>query len=89
MDSLSDFYKEAASHMEDVYTVLRKSKITFSKTQAMEIVGGRSNLELLRREGKIRVHIRDSGYRMGQWECNPEDIIRYAIDKLDKRKNST
>ena len=89
MNSLSDFYKEAASHMEHVYTVLRKSKITFSKTQAMEIVGGRSNLELLRREGKIRVHIRDSGYRMGQWECNPEDIIRYAIDKLDKRKNST
>ena len=89
MDSLSDFYKEAASHMEDVYTVLRKSKITFSKTQAMEIVGGRSNLELLRREGKIRVHIRDSGYRLGLCDSNPPHIIRYAIDKLDKRKNST
>lgn len=72
--------RDTLEHVEDIYTVLRKSKITFSKEQAMQIVGGRSVLERLEATGKIRVEKYET-YRKGQWKCNAEDVIRHASDK--------
>lgn len=72
---------ESVQHMEDIYAAIRKSHITFSKSQAMKIVGGRTRLERLAATKKIRVNVRGGNYRMGQWECNGEDVLRYAIDK--------
>ena len=76
-------------HMEDVYAVLRKNKITFTKTQATKIVGSRAMLERLRASGKIRVIIHNVAYRKGQWDCNAEDVLRHAHDKPAKNRNSS
>ena len=72
---------ESVQHMEDIYSAIRKAQITFSKSQAMKIVGGRTRLERLAATKKIRVNVRGGNYRMGQWECNGEDVLRYALDK--------
>ena len=47
----------------------------------MKIVGGRTRLERLAYSKKIRVTIPSGNYRKGQWECNGEDVLRYAMDK--------
>lgn len=65
------------SNLEDIYTTLRKNGITFSKTQAVKIVGSRRTLEKLVDSGKIRVTKYDS-YQKGRWECNAEDVLRFA-----------
>lgn len=78
MYSLSKPVSDALQHMESIYTALRKNGITFSKTQAMKIVGSRTLLERLVSTKKIRVEIRSESYRKGQWECNAEDVLRYA-----------
>ena len=72
---------ESIQHMEDIYAAIRKAHITFSKSQAMKIVGGRTRLERLAATKKIRVTIPSGNYRKGQWECNGEDVLRYALDK--------
>lgn len=81
MKPISKSINEALQHIEDVYAVLRKSDITFSKEQAMKIVGGRCALERLEATGKIRVEKYNSSYRKGQWKCNAEDVLRCASDK--------
>lgn len=72
---------ESVQHMEDIYAAFRKAGITFSKSQAMKIVGGRARLEHLAHSRKIRVTIPSGDYRKGQWACNGEDVLRYALDK--------
>lgn len=67
-------------HMENIYTALRINGITFSKTEAMKIVGSRRLLEKLVAAKKIRMTVRNGDYRKGQWECNAEDVLRYASD---------
>jgi hypothetical protein len=64
------------NHLEEIYTFLRKGEITFSKTAAAKIVGGRGVLERLVARGKIRVN----GYSgsLGKWHCNAEDVLRYV-----------
>lgn len=64
-------------HLEDVYTSVRLAGITFSKTEAMKIVGSRTVLEKLAFTGKIRYKKHPTA-QMGKWECNGEDVIRYA-----------
>lgn len=72
---------ERLQHMDDIYAAVRKHNITFSKSQAMKIVGGRTRLEKLAATKKIRVTIPSDNYRKGQWQCNGEDVLRYASDK--------
>lgn len=51
-------------------------KVTFTKTQASALVGGRRRLERLASENKIRyVRIED-----GRWECRGSDVLRFAVD---------
>lgn len=68
----------ALQHIEDIYTALRKNEITFSKTEAMKIVGSRTTLERLVATKQIRMTVRSEAYRKGQWECNAEDVLRHA-----------
>jgi hypothetical protein len=62
------------NQLEEIYTSLRKSEVTLSKTDAAKIVGGRGVLERLVSRGKIRVN----GYSgpRGRWHCNAEDVLR-------------
>lgn len=69
---------DVLQHMEDIYAALRKNEITFSKTDAMKIVGSRTTLERLVASKQIRMTIRSESYRKGQWACNAEDVLRYA-----------
>lgn len=71
---------DALQHMETIYTALRKNGITFSKTEAMKIVGSRTLLERLVATKQIRMTVRNESYRKGQWECNAEDVLRHASD---------
>lgn len=80
MITMSESIKDTLQHIEDVYAVFRKKNITFSKTEAIKIVGSRSVLERLEATGKIRVEKYNETYRKGQWKCNGEDILRHASD---------
>lgn len=78
MLSISKPINDVLQHMEDIYTALRKNEITFSKTEAMKIVGSRTTLERLVASKQIRMTVRSESYRKGQWECNAEDVLRHA-----------
>lgn len=79
MLTISRPISDALQHMEDIYTALRKNEITFSKTEAMKIVGSRTTLERLVASKQIRMTVRSESYRKGQWECNAEDVLRHAV----------
>ncbi|WP_234367822.1 hypothetical protein [Parabacteroides pacaensis] len=76
MIPLSQHVTERLNHLEEIYTVFRKNQIMFSKTEAIKIVGGRGTLERLVAAKKIRMEKRD--VHLGRWECNGEDVLRYA-----------
>lgn len=54
-------------------------KVTFSKNIAQQFVGGRSRLEQLVAEKKIRAP-KSSKRKNGRWECNAADVLRYTIN---------
>lgn len=59
--------------------VLKVAKgIMFSKNTAQAFVGGRSRLETLVAEKKIRAE-KTTDKQNGRWECNASDVLRYAI----------
>lgn len=68
-----------ASHLEDIYTILRKKEITFSKNEAIKLVGNRGRLESLAASGKIRVKKKGENQN-SPWECNGEDVLRYTSE---------
>lgn len=74
-------YRTQAAHLEDIYTVLRKTGIAFSKNEAAKIVGGRGRLERLAAEGKIKAKKKGKGQN-SPWECNGEDVLRYASENI-------
>lgn len=49
--------------------------ITFSKTEAMKLVGGKCRLDRLVEQGKIRVE-KPTRKQNGKWFCNAGDVIR-------------
>ena len=46
-----------------------------------QIVGGRSRLERLITEGKIRAQKGNESAQNGKWQCNAADVLRYARTK--------
>lgn len=67
--------------------VLKVAKgITFSKNVAQAFVGGRSRLERLVAENKIRAE-KTTGKQNGRWECNGSDVLRYTIAPTAKERN--
>ena len=65
MDRLNQIFR-AAEHL------------TLSKNQAIIMVGGRSRLERLEAEGRIR-KVKRTGRQNCRWECNAADVLRYAV----------
>lgn len=54
------------------------ANVTFSKNTAEIFVGGRSRLERLVAENKIRAE-KSTNKQNGRWLCNAADVLRYAI----------
>ena len=52
----------------------------FGKNVAAKIVGGRTRLEKLVAEGKIRAQ-KQNKVQNGKWRCNAGDVIFYAKTK--------
>lgn len=75
MRANSPYIAEKLSHLEDIFTVLRKSQITLSKTMAAKIVGGRYTLQRLVAVGKIRV-VEQADCPHAKWHCLAEDVFR-------------
>lgn len=64
--------------------VLKVAKgIMFSKNVAQAFVGGRSRLERLVAENKIRAE-KTTDKQNGRWECNADDVLKYAIAPTTK-----
>lgn len=80
METCTNQYKAQAFHLEDIYTIIRKKGITFSKNKAIKLVGGRGRLERLAALGYIRVDKKGKNQN-APWECNAEDVLRFAIDE--------
>lgn len=51
---------------------------TFGFRFSEKIVGGRSRLEKLIVEGKVRAEKGNSMAQNGKWQCNASDVLRYA-----------
>lgn len=62
--------------LTNIFMAMRRG-ITFSKTQAMKIVGGRYILERLVAEKKIRM-VQPHQRQNSRWEYNGEDVLRHA-----------
>lgn len=69
--------QKQVTHLEEIFTVLRKRDVTFPKSISSKIVGSRGVLDKLISAGKIRVSQREDG-KFGRFDCNAEDVIRYA-----------
>jgi len=57
-----------------------RNEMYFGKNVAAKIVGGRTRLEKLVAEGKIRAQ-KQNKVQNGKWRCNAGDVIFYAKTK--------
>lgn len=70
-------YKMSAQYkLEMIPIILNKHGITFSKTVAAKLVGGRGKLGRLIEHGKIRVEKKTSTQN-GKWYCYAGDVITH------------
>lgn len=83
MITASTNIKFHAAHLESIYAAVSKNGITFSKSEAIKIVGSRRYLEKLVIAGKIRKSTSE-GSQFNRWKCNAEDVLRYANYKETK-----
>ncbi len=60
--------------------IMYKANLCFGKNMAAKIVGGRTRLEALVADGKIRME-KKSEVQNGKWMCNAGDVIFYAKNK--------
>ena len=71
-------HRPADDMLACIYRAMREG-ITFSKTQAAKIVGGRYVLERLVKQKKIRM-VKPGLRQNARWECNGEDVLRHVQD---------
>lgn len=67
--STAEYMLNAMPHVFD------RLGITFSKTEAMKLVGGKCKLYKLIEQGKIRVE-KTTPKQNGKWFCKAGDVIR-------------
>ena len=65
-----------AARLETIYRVMNSE--TFGLRKAEKIVGGRTRLLRLIKEGKIRAEKTNGQAQNGKWFCNAGDVLRYA-----------
>lgn len=66
--------------IKQLCSIMYKNDLCFGKNMAAKIVGGRTRLERLVAEGKIRAE-KKSNVQNGKWMCNAGDVIYYAKNK--------
>lgn len=72
---------ERRMNMDRLQEIMKAAeKVTFNKTQASVLVGGRRRLERLAGEGKIS-YVRIEDGRFGHWECKGSDVLRFTVNK--------
>ena len=69
-------YNEAEARLQTILRLMNDR--TFGKRMSEQIVGGRSRLERLIVEGKIRADKVNASAQNGKWQCNASDVLRYA-----------
>lgn len=70
-----DIESKSGMKLEAIYR--RTNKLTFGKSVSAIIVGGRTKLERLVGEGKIRAE-KPANAQNGKWYCNASDVLRHA-----------
>lgn len=63
--------------IQQLCSIMYRKGMTFSKIEAAKIVGGRTRLERLVAEEKIRME-KKSERQNGRWRCCAGDVIYYA-----------
>ena len=66
--------------IKQLCSIMYKNDLCFGKNMAAKIVGGRTRLEKLVAEGKVRAE-KTNNVQNGKWMCNAGDVIFYAKDK--------
>lgn len=74
MSLSADIYTSAEYRLSMIPLVLQKHGITFSKTEAALLLGGKARLLRLVGQGKIRVE-KPTNKQNGKWFCNAADVI--------------
>lgn len=63
--------------IQQLCSIMYRNNLYFGKNMAAKIVGGRTRLERLVAEGKIRA-VKRNNVQNGKWMCNAGDVIFYA-----------
>lgn len=66
--------------IQQLCTIMYRNELCFGKNIAAKIVGGRTRLENLVADGKIRME-KKNNVQNGKWMCNAGDVIFYAKAK--------
>lgn len=69
---------DAELQLNIISSSLNRHCIMFSKTEAMQIVGGKKRLNRLVEQGKIRFK-KPNDKQNGKWYCNAADVLKFAI----------
>lgn len=69
---------DAEYQLSIISSCLNRHCIMFSKTEAMQIVGGKKRLYRLVEQGKIRFE-KPTNKQNGKWYCNAADVLRFAM----------
>ena len=73
-------YKRA---LENIMEVLTLKGITFSQTEAADIVGGREKLKRLIIDGKVEAD-KKNRRQNGSWRCSAADVLRHCRNMRKK-----
>ena len=85
MNGINKVYEKDAMHLQEIYSILEKNKITLSKTEAAKIVGGVRRLEKLAYGGKIRFSLK-SEFKKARWMCSASDVYKNAKELFQKNE---
>lgn len=67
---------EIEERLETIFHVMNGE--TFGLRTSERIVGGKSRLEKLITEGKVRAEKVNGKAQNGKWQCNASDVLRFA-----------
>lgn len=71
----------------DAVATFHREDITFGQREAAKLVGGRTRLEKLIAEGRIRAEKRTMTQN-GKWYCNAGDVLCYVKNKPRKKRTT-
>lgn len=71
--------------IRQLISIMLRNEMTFGQREASKIVGGRTRLERLVAEGRIRME-KPTMAQNGKWFCNAGDVVFYAKDVIRKKR---